>query len=209
MKIYVPFNAQDLVVGAKLLSEKAGGSYCVHSYLGKPLATLTQNDTLYIIAHGRRSRGDQICGETRKNSYSYLSAAQLAKQLRKDGLPKNVGDVRLMVCWSGYVGGATPWKEGAATHTLQRTAGEAPFAGQLCAALKNSGYNRMIVTGFTGEVTFPKANGIVVPNGVWLTDKDDNLVITQDNGARTLSQLLALCDGTTGSLSNSNRTVWY
>ena len=153
-------------------------------------------ETLYVIGHSRYSRGDQICGEVTGRIYG--------KRLAEHGLTKAFGDLRPMMCWSGYTGSNIRF----AGRDLKRDGEKGPFAGHLCSALKGLGYGRMIVTGYTSAVMLPKSDQ-TLPTGIWLTNKSNNLIQTNDDGNRTLTQLLAMVRGTTGSLSDSNRTVWY
>jgi hypothetical protein len=210
MKIYVPFNDKELVVGAELAAEASRGQSFVHGV--STLNSITARDTLYVIGHGRYSRGDQICGTVRGRISGTrtitMTANELASQLLADGLTKTLGDLRLMMCWSGYSGPSIKF----AGHDLTRDAQKPPFAAQLCSVLKAKGFTRIIVTGYTGEVVFAK-DRTVVPVGIWLTNKNNNLVQTTDSGSQTLTDLLNLAargaQGGTGTLSNASRTVWY
>ena len=74
--------------------------------------------------------------------------------------------------------------------------------------MKARSYNRIIVTGYSGMVLFPAAKG-VVPQGVWLSDKDDKMTITDDKGGQSLMDLMKTVVGKNGTLNNANRTVWY
>jgi hypothetical protein len=212
MLIYVPFNDADLIYGAERMTARDGETY-FHGADGPSLRDLAPGATLYLMAHGRYSRGDQICGEVpgriTGTRYVYLTAAQLAKQLTKDGLPKNFGDLRLMVCWGGYMGGNQTW----GTHTLQRKATEAPFAGQLCSAMKPT-FKRIMVTGYTGEVLFPKRGSTVTPQGIWIENPAGQEIRTTDTGGvapRFTESTTAAGDKprTVGTLDNANRTVWH
>jgi len=208
MKIYVPFKDKELIIGAARVVDRHGGELLVHGQTSRCLSTITAKDTLYVLGHGRYSRGDQICGEvpgylsgTRSVK---LTAGELAKQLVSDGLTTSLGDLRLMMCWGGYGGGTIQFDK----HTLTRNEAKPPFAGQLCSAMKARGYTRIIVTGYSGMVLFPNAKG-AVPEGIWLTNKSGNLVITDDKGSQSLWELMKKATGKTGTLDNANRTVWY
>ena len=98
MQIYVPFNDKDMVGGVSRMGD-------CHVY-GTPTASmagLKADGTLYVVGHGRYSRGDQICGEVdgylSGKRWVYLTASELAGRLASDKLPKSFGDLRLMMCW--------------------------------------------------------------------------------------------------------------
>lgn len=208
MKIYVPFKDADLTLGAGRIVKTYGGEVIIHGQTAGGLKSITAQDTLYVLGHGRYSRGDQICGEV-PGYFSgtrsvQLTAVELAKQFISDGLTKSLGDLRLMMCWGGYSGGTIEFGK----HTLTREQEKPPFAGQLCGAMKARAFSRIIVTGYTGMVLFPKAKG-AVPNGVWLTDRKDDLIITNDTGSQSLMDLMRAVVGTKGTLNDANRTVWY
>ena len=208
MKVYVPFQDPGLVIGASRIVKTYGGEAFVHGKTANCLSTITGKDTLYVLGHGSYSRGDQICGEVPGYVYgtrvATLTPVELAAQFIADGLTKNLGDLRLMMCWGGYGGGTIQF----GTHTLTREQEKPPFAGQLCGAMKARSYNRIIVTGYSGMVLFPAAKG-VVPQGVWLSDKNDKMVITDDKGSQSLMDLMKTVVGKNGTLNDANRTVWY
>jgi hypothetical protein len=208
MTIYVPFSDTELVDGATAMADlkKAEGGRCiVHgSWWQSPLSSVKKEQTLYVLAHGRYRAGDVIGGTLPNGKNIWLTAAELAKQLISDGLTKSFGDLRLLVCWGGYMGADVAY----GTHTVQRNATHAPFAGQLCGALKAKGFSRIIVTGYVGCVMFPKKGSKIVPRGVWTTDQNDKMTETNDTGGTPLIELLNQMNGTK-TLSNAHRTVWY
>jgi hypothetical protein len=212
MKVYVPFNDEALIYAAENMAESLKvkkDAVMIHGQGRTPLAEVTSNDTLYMIGHGRYSRGDQICGEVAGctgTKWEYLTATELASRLASDGLTKAIGDVRLIMCWGGYSGDSMQFDG----HELARKPEDAPFAGQLCAAMKQRNFTRIIVTGFTGKVLFPKLGMAKVKTGtIWMTDKDGNVAKTDDNGDNSLLDLLLAAQGGTGTLSNVHRTVWH
>ena len=160
---YVTFDDPDLIDAA---TRSAGNNpVLVH---GRHNLRLEQHymrtGTLSIVAHGGFNSGSLIGGMV-DGARLTLTAAELAEQISTDDLPRGWGDIRLIVCWGGYVGGTVEnWTvAGLGTATLKREAGEAPFAGQLCSALKAEGYYRMIVTGYRGAVT--SATNVVNSDG--------------------------------------------
>lgn len=209
---YVPFNDPDLITGANNYIEAtprpaaAGPKVRIRGTDSANLNDLGAADTLHILAHGRESRGDQVAGMV--DGYLWgkrmatMTAPELAAALRADGLALSVGDVRLMVCWGGYVGGNQDWNgEG----TLKRNAGKAPFAGQLCSALKSLGYYRMVVTGYRGSVLF-STNHVKV-SSVYVRDHKNDLM---DKNSQPLSApLTAATLDNTLTLNTASRTVWY
>lgn len=209
MKIYVPFKDKELMIAAARAAHKLGGTSFVHGETSKCLSTITDKDTLYVLGHGRYSRGDQICGEV-PGYFSgtrsvRLTAVDLAKQLVSDGLTKKLGDLRLMMCWGGYSGATTEWGK----HTLTRDPEKPPFAGQLCSAMKAVNFSRIIVTGYTGTVLFAPEKSPNVPTGIWLRNQAGNLVYTDDKGSQSLLDFFKTVEGKTRSLNDANRTVWY
>jgi hypothetical protein len=213
--LYVPFNDPELITGANnYIGENevnprpaaAGPKVRIHGTNGASLNDLGSKDTLHILAHGRESRGNQIAGMV--DGYLWgkrmvtMTAQELAAALRADGLALSAGDVRLMVCWGGYVGGSKVWGDDG---TLKRTATEAPFAGQLCSALKALGYYRMVVTGYRGSVLFSTNHTKL--NTVLVRDESNNLM---DNHSQALNAPLTLAKHTHAlTLDTASRTVWY
>ena len=59
MHIYVPFNDAELIYGAERMA--GTDDVLVHGAEGMSLRSLPRDATLYLLAHGRYSRGDQIC----------------------------------------------------------------------------------------------------------------------------------------------------
>jgi hypothetical protein len=159
-QFYIPFNDPWLIDGAKYANEQRAKTHkdkCNAVYVGKSgdLKTMgkdDKNDPLLILAHGRRSTNDQIAGKLLEQTWVYLTPTELAAQMVDDGLPLDISDVRLVACWTGYTGGAYTNAEG---HTVHRTEGQAPFAGQFSSALKGKTCKRVIVTGYKGEVYLP------------------------------------------------------
>ena len=214
MHLYVPFNDESLIYGAEHM--KADTTVFVHGASGMSLSRLPEDTPLFVVAHGRYSRADQIGGEVKGflgKKTVYLTASELAKYLVKDGLPRRFLDLRLMVCWSGYVGGDSQW----GSHTLKRKADAAPFAGLVCAAMKTSGFTRIVVTGYTGEVLIPTPTSTTPVGGVMVDGIDGGRIRTSD-ADRSLSRLALSasvtpgCDKrrrTVGTLDNAYRTVWH
>lgn len=155
-QFYIPFDDAGLIDGATFANERRNTDKCngVYAYTAPKsgaLAKIDENEPLLILAHGTYFTADKIGGLLKDNKVAYLTAEQLADQMLKDDkLPPNVSDVRLLACWSGYKGGTYE-----AAHTVERTEGKAPFAGQLSSALKGAGCKRVIITGYTGEIYLP------------------------------------------------------
>jgi hypothetical protein len=174
-------------------------------------------DTLFVLAHGLKSTASEIAGRIGLfKRMATMTAPRLAAALEKDGLTKRFGDVRLLVCWGGYVGGETSWGK----NKLKRKAAAAPFAGQLCSALKGRGYYRMILTGYIGSVGYVKPGlqqtrfNIVVMDASGHTKGqvealnrsfDDQRVHRREKPVEAYDQLKR----TYIKLDTDNRTVWY
>ena len=119
MQLYVPFNDESLIYGARHMTDDT--TVFVHGASGMSLKSLHEDTPLFVVAHGRYSRADQIGGEVKGffgKKTVFLTASELMNYLSKDGLPRRFLDLRLMVCWSGYVGGESRW----GSHTLKRKA---------------------------------------------------------------------------------------
>ncbi|ALN74599.1 hypothetical protein [Aureimonas sp. AU20] len=223
--IYVPFEDKELKHGA----EHFGGVGTVFLSHQKPdLGTIAQDDILYILAHGSYKSGSVIAGTVKGlfgQKTARKTAAELASELVKHKLSKSFKDLRLLVCWGGYVGASTAWNDGKATHNLNRKASDAPFAGQLCSALKAKGFNRLTVTGYTGSVGFVgEGRSIVIPDvnvrqsgtgkgwvGDGLLGQTNSLNAPAPVETRPRSDRRALSEqaGATRTMDNANRKVWY
>jgi hypothetical protein len=155
---YVPFDDPTLVGPAR---HSAGDNNPVFVH-GKDRIVVrpdhAQTTALFVVAHGGVNSGSLV-GGTVDGALRTMTAVQLADQISMDDLPLGWGDVRLIVCWGGYVGGpvADYAVAGLGTSTLKRETDKAPFAGQLCSALRCEGYFRMIVTGYRGAVSSNKS----------------------------------------------------
>jgi hypothetical protein len=225
IKILVPFADPDLVWGAQHFRVGAVAPAVVlagDAGPPPPLADLGRADMLYILAHGRESSGSEIAGVVPGRAWgtriAYMTAPELAALLVRKGLRRDFGDLRLMVCWGGYVGGndAIQQGRGRPPETLRRNAGQAPFAGQLCGALKGLGFTRIQVTGYRGQISYISSTGFTKDSTL------SNLGNTLNDGRLTMSELGAANrlapTGTmqlggearrTLSLDNDSRTVWY
>jgi hypothetical protein len=212
---YVPFDDPSLVGPAR---NSAGDNNPVFVH-GKDRILVrpdhARTTALFVVAHGGFLSGSVI-GGTVGGVLRKMTAVELADQISMDDLPLGWGDVRLIVCWGGYVGGpvADYTVAGLATATLKREAGEAPFAGQLCSALKAAGYFRMIVTGYRGAVTSNKS--VVYSDGKG--GASDRQAPDGDPLTRRLSDLsqfdadrspLHRGAGRTLTLDTASHTVWY
>jgi hypothetical protein len=155
--IYVPFNDGELAHGARHYYV-AGGSTVVLDGSGDTLQHMSSDDILYIFAHGRLSTPTEITGAVKGYLYgtrkATMTAKALADRLVALSLPRQIRDVRLLVCFAGYVGDSIPWTD---KHDLKRKKSEAPFAGLLCSAMKDT-FKNVMVTGYTGGV------GYIPPN---------------------------------------------
>jgi hypothetical protein len=216
--IYVPFEDEDLIAGA--------GHFALPTPAGKPkmpklsvvlrgagpaaLSKLAGSDILYVIAHGRYGKGSEIVGIVKGRIFgtrkATMTAAALANALVDDGLSSAFGDVRLIVCWGGYVGGNVT----TGGHELRRKNTEAPFAGQLCSALKGKGFKRIQVTGYNGAVSYSGKG-----SNATLTSVISNLADTETKekfGAAMKLSADPLREDphrkSFGTLSTEGRTVW-
>ncbi len=218
--IYLPIDDPELQYGAARFAGKP--NIYTHGK-GVDLSGLEERHILYIFAHGRYSSGGSICGSVKGRSGEKIvrkTAAEVASELVKAKLPKSIRDIRALVCWGGYVGGSREWEAGGQKRLLSRNAAEAPFAGQLCSALKGKGYKMLTVTGYTGSVAFKKqgAKGVVTSVFVqqnsdvadWIADTllDESLSLSQPQ-TRARSGMGHERSGGNQTLSNANRTVWY
>lgn len=204
---YVPFDDPELV---ELATNSAGNRpVLVHGRHNLRLEQYyVRTSTLFIVAHGGFNSGSLIGGMVGGVRMA-LTAAQLAEQISMDDLPHGWGDIRLIVCWSGYIGGTVKdWvlttASGAVTATLNRDAGQAPFAGQLCSALKAEGYDRMIVTGYRGAVS--STRNVVYSDGKG--GASDRQEPDGDPLMRPLSDAIHGV-GPKLTLDTASRTVWY
>jgi hypothetical protein len=135
-----------------------------------------------------------------------MSAATLAAQMKAEGLTTRFSDLRLLVCWAGL------FRERGGKNQV-------PFAGQLCSALKNLGYTRIMVTGFNGSVVMqPSRNVVIEPGDVegnqnslqaaladqGRTSGTGGLVSTRDTG-QSMAAIIAARDPRT----LEHRSTWY
>jgi len=234
LHIYLPFNDTNetagqgggLVEGAKAFYIDPGGpemgadgtyrqkmplkpNICIHGTPSASLARVGLKDTLYVMAHGRESTSTQIAGFVRGRlsgtRMATMTAAELARALEGDNLSKRVGDLRLLVCFGGYVGGEIPF--GRDGDILKRKEGEAPFAGQLCSALKGRGYSRMVVTGYRGVYAYGEASPNVVVRG------SNGKTIGHEGFGRSFNNPAFTAPDFEGrrwvSMDTNARTVWY
>lgn len=156
-------------------------------------AALKGVDRLYVVGHGGLS--EQHHGKIWfKDPLRGLTAGALAKQLVADGVPRNLGDLRLMMCHSGEEGNT------GAEGSFQK----APFAGQLCGALKDLGFHRIMVTGYIGTVAISTARSVV--EGVYLASTSTPNAAS--GGTADLVELMVRDSTGAGSTSNEHRTVW-
>ncbi|MBB3999872.1 hypothetical protein [Aureimonas pseudogalii] len=217
--IYLPFDDEELKHGADHYSQVA--KVFLHG-TKVDLSSIGSGDILYIFAHGRYGGGSQIVGTVKGffggNKTAYKTASEVASELAGYKLPKNFKDLRALVCWGGYVGGNTEWGK----HTLRRVEGQAPFAGQLCSALKGKGYTNLNVTGYTGTVSFVGAKAPSYLSDILVTQGgagaqavkvgklgDANSFAERDMPQTRARSGMSEQQGVNRSLSDSNRTVWY
>jgi hypothetical protein len=135
-----------------------------------------------------------------------MTANELANALLADKLTRTIGDIRLLVCWGGYVGSSVADWNGEGT--LKRKQTDAPFAGQLCGALKSLGYDRVMVTGYKGSVLYNTQNPC---RNLAVSGSDGHLLANPEplgSSMRptTLDQLSLGCK--VFSLDSATRTVW-
>jgi hypothetical protein len=171
MDTYLPIKADDLLKHAKavvdyrkLKNDKDRSRIFVTGQ--KPsLYEVPIKAPLYVLIHGRFSTANQVGAEVTERSFfggtstrlKYLSAAELAGIIERDGLRKAHEDLRLLVCWGAY-------------GRQNGNKFEQPFAAQLGSALKHRGYNRMRVMGFKGSVCMVASDKIIIETG--LHDED-------------------------------------
>lgn len=230
--IYLPIMAEDLFdfatnwnnSRAALGFKDAASGVFVHGRGAKPLSGIGRNDTLFLLCHGSEKSPSRIGAQVgtrktlfgRKPVYEVISATECADRMVADGLTRELGDLRLLVCWAG----------------MGRKREKAPFAGQLCAALKDRGFYRIIVTGYTGAVQMtPYARNVLISPGLTRRTHNTNQAAWVDqnpagfqkaglantgNPNTTLEEMfkqaVADANGRSGgsfSLSDAFRTVWY
>jgi len=216
MHVYLPFDDPDLVSGAQHYRDGVGATTVhIHGTPSASLAEIGEKDTLFIFAHGRESTGSQIAGMVKGRisgtRMATMTATDLAKALEGDKLGKKVGDIRLLVCWAGYVGGKTAW--GADGDILKRKTSDTPFAGQLCSALKKRGYFRMIVTGYRGTVSY---SGRSYLSQAMITGSDGEYMGPHEQFTRPFNdggsahvKMVGDQAHTRLSMDTDSRTVWY
>jgi hypothetical protein len=122
------------------------------------LRDIKPGDKLYIMLHGP-SQADGFLGASRKNGMKRYTPEQLARVLQREGLAKNITDIRLYACGSAIVGQ------------------EPAMAERLKQALVQRGYQNIAVYGYLGDVGASYAPRV-----------DDNLKIssTAHKGAHDL-----------------------
>ena len=80
--------------------------------------------------------------------------------------------------------------------------------------MKSASFTRIIVSGYTGAVLFPKQGSTTTPNGIWIETRTGAEIRTTDTGGvapRFSESTIAGGDRTrtVGTLDNANRTVWH
>jgi hypothetical protein len=217
MLIYLPVNDPDLVTCARdangyrqhVLRVAEPYGIFVHGTDSGDLSGVTRNQTLYVLVHGRSSTSNQVGGITgtkkgwfgkTKQVVEFLNAVELAQRMVIDGLTRDLGDLRLMACWAGKA----------------QKKKETPFAGQLCSALKEKGFWRIIVTGFTGAVlqSMSTRNLLIQTRGTGVKPGE---AVTVDEGGNvpgvynTQDRGQSLYDLMTAKQLNQvdTKTVWY
>jgi len=204
-KMCVPFDDEDLIHGAGQFRVGGVAPEVVTPGAGT-LSDLGRDDILYVLAHGRYSSGSEIVGIVKGHLWgtrrSTMKAADLAEFLRGKGLPTSFGDLRLLVCWGGYVGDSVT--DGG--HTLKRSSEQAPFAGQLCSVLKDKfGFTRIRVTGYRGMVSYV-GKGKKTTISTVMVDLPGSSMVMDDFGVALKNNKAT---GNTFTLDNKSRTVWY
>lgn len=214
--ICVPFLDFDLIGGAGKFRVAAGmgdgtskkkspeKAKIVTPIIGS-LSSLTPKDTLYVMAHGRYASSSEILGlvgpfKVKKT----MTASDLAAFLAKKGLQQNFIDLRLIVCWGGYVGGDFDYGK----NVLKRTSGQAPFAGQLCGVMKEK-YKNIRVTGYRGEAQYYSKNkkGTLDELPVQLPGSSSPISGGLLTNSMTYDSLKDV--GGFATFDNDSRTVWY
>jgi len=110
-----------------------------------PLSEVADGDKLWVILHGRRSTANQV-GAKVDEDYVFMTAAELTDRMHADGLDPLVRvDIKLYVCWAGKSRKKKLWG-------FLPIGKEAPFGGQLYAALVKRGHQNKRVAGYRGAV---------------------------------------------------------
>ena len=207
--ICVPFEDSDLIAGAKNFRIKSGhgdgvkgkdsfeGANVVTPSKGK-LSDLGPKDILYVLAHGRSASNSEIVGVGMFGFKHYMKAKELANFLRKKGLPIDFIDLRLMVCWGGFVGDST-------SGGLTRKSNEAPFAGLLCSEMKGI-YTNIRVTGYRGMVKYSgkKSYTTMMSLNIQLVGKK-----SPESGGALHNEMENSLGNNSFSYNNDFCTVWY
>jgi hypothetical protein len=110
-----------------------------------PLSEVADGDRVWLILHGRRSTASEV-GATIDGANVFMTAAELADRMHADGLdPVRRIDIKLYVCFAGKSRIKKKWG-------WLPIGKEAPFAGQLYAALSKLGHQNKRIAGYRGGV---------------------------------------------------------
>jgi hypothetical protein len=117
----------------------------------KMLRSLTDEDRLYISAHGNA----ESIG-TEGNAVE-LSPAQLANLLETNGVPKDITDIRVFACHSAE--SSNPDQESIEVYFVpdEEKLREQTYAGKLATQLENLGYKNAVVRGYMGAIHYIKS----------------------------------------------------
>lgn len=131
--IYSPYTDHEITGYTNDLVERLEGKKApIHRYEGdaqaRALATMSMNDTLYVVGHGNYGRG--IGTHT-----SYLDAKDLAERLKALGLPDLCVKIKLLACNTGA-----------------RCGSRVAYGERLAAALRDLGYKQPKIHGYIGFV---------------------------------------------------------
>src|SRR4051812_48407305 len=107
-----------------------------HASIGKPLKRVTQADRLYVFGHGNMGQG---IGPTGRG----LTARQLAKRIKADGLSKAHPEIRLFAC----------------NTAVQMQKELQPYAERFAAEMARIGYQHIRVVGYIGFMSLPRQGG--------------------------------------------------
>jgi len=110
-----------------------------------PLSQVTDGDKVWVLLHGRRSTANEAAAMV-DGAAVFMTAAELADRMHTDGLdPARHVDIKLYVCWAGMSRTRKKWG-------FLPVGKDAPFGGQLYAALSKLGHANKRVAGYRGAM---------------------------------------------------------
>ncbi|MBC7622160.1 MAG: hypothetical protein H7232_02105 [Aeromicrobium sp.] len=132
----------------------------------KPLSVVGQDDILIISAHGLGGAGNpanpnlvaaKIHVPNGADTTAGIEVEWLAQRIKKDGLTTSIKTIQLSICYSGLAGG-TVFNPGTKIVNPEDDASSASLASLLAIELGKLGYDKLLVSGATGEVSGNKVS---------------------------------------------------